>query len=214
LDETSQNVYRENVELIDTLRSHKQELDEFQKLKDYLSRLIATTNNEKELNEILIKEKVEQILKQNNQIKEFKDKIQLLENSLTQFINEFDLERKNLLDQARIEHESSRDEIIKLQRTLELKTKEMNQIKKLAKIIIDQRTQVETFFLDALQHVKKQITMNRLQYRKDAFNAYQNRMLSAHQGQGDYPRIRTFNETFHGYSTNSVFHDLEEATKW
>jgi len=91
LDETSQNVYRENVELIDTLRSHKQELDEFQKLKDYLSRLIATTNNEKELNEILIKEKVEQILKQNNQIKEFKDKIQLLENSLTQFINEFDL---------------------------------------------------------------------------------------------------------------------------
>lgn len=214
MDETSQNVYRENVELIDTLRSHKQELDEFQKLKDYLSRLIATTNNEKELNEILIKEKVEQILKQNNQIKEFKDKIQLLENSLTQFINEFDLERKNLLDQARIEHESSRDEIIKLQRTLELKTKEMNQIKKLAKIIIDQRTQVETFFLDALQHVKKQITMNRLQYRKDAFNAYQNRMLNAHQGQGDYPRIRTFNETFHGYSTNSVFHDLEEATKW
>ena len=91
MDETSQNVYRENVELIDTLRSHKQELDEFQKLKDYLSRLIATTNNEKELNEILIKEKVEQILKQNNQIKEFKDKIQLLENSLTQFINEFDL---------------------------------------------------------------------------------------------------------------------------
>ncbi len=90
----------------------------------------------------------------------------------------------------------------------------MNKIKKLAKIIIEQRTELETFFLDALQHVKKQISLNRLQYRKDAFNAYQNRMLNAHHGQGDYPRIRTFHETFHGYSTNSVFHDLEEATKW
>jgi len=90
----------------------------------------------------------------------------------------------------------------------------MSKIKKLAKIIIEQRSELETFFLDALQHVKKQIALNRLQYRKEAFNAYQNRMLNAHHGQGDYPRIRTFNETFHGYSTNSVFHDLEEATKW
>jgi hypothetical protein len=137
-----------------------------------------------------------------------------LESSLTQFIQEFDLERTHLIEQARVEHETTRNEIIKLQRTLELKTREMNKIKKLSKIIIEQRTELETFFLDALQHVKKQISTNRLQYRKDAFNAYQNRMLNAHHGQGDYPRVRTFNETFHGYSTNSVFHDLEEATKW
>ena len=39
-------------------------------------------------------------------------------------------------------------------------------------------------------------------------------MLNAHSGQGDYPRIRTFNETFNEFSTNSVFHDLEQAAKW
>ncbi|CAF3663922.1 unnamed protein product [Rotaria sp. Silwood1] len=214
LNETNRNVYKENVDLIDTLRMYKQELDEYQKAKEQLSRLIATTSNDKELNEILIKEKIEQVQKQNNLIKELKEKIQLLETSLTQFIQEFDIERKNILEQTHIKHESSRSEIIRLQRILELKTKEMNKVKKLAKIIIEQRTELETFFLDALQHVKKQIALNRLQYRKDAFNAYQNRMLNAHHGQGDYPRIRTFNETFHGYSTNSVFHDLEEATKW
>lgn len=124
------------------------------------------------------------------------------------------MERSNILEDASIKHEASRSEIMKLQRTLELKTKEMNKIKKLAKIIIEQRTELETFFINALQHVKKQIALNRLQYRKDAFNAYQTRMLNAHVGQGEYPKIRTFNETFHGYSTNSVFHDLEEATKW
>lgn len=143
-----------------------------------------------------------------------KEKIQLLETSLTQFIQEFDVERKNLLEQARVEHETSRTDLLTLQHTLEYKTREMNQIKKLAKIILEQRNELETFFLDALQYVKKQIASNRAQYRKDAFNAYQNRMLNAHHGQGDYPRIRTFKETLNGYSTNSVFHDLEEARRW
>ncbi|CAF3925728.1 unnamed protein product, partial [Adineta steineri] len=213
LGETSRNVYRENTELIDSIRKHKHEFDILQKEKDQLKKLISSTSGDKELNDILIKEKVEQIQKQNNTIKELKEKIQLLENSLTQFIQEFNVERTNLVEQSSHLHESSRNEILKLQRTLELKTKEMIKIKKLAKIIIEQRSELETFFLDALQHVKKQINFNRLQYRKDAFNAYQNRMLNAHHGQGDYPKIRTFNETFPGYSTNSVFHDLEEATK-
>ena len=129
-------------------------------------------------------------------------------------MSEFDIERKKLLEQSQIEHESSQIEITKLQRALELKGKEINKVKKLGKTILEQRSELECFFLDALQTVKRQIVYTRLQYHKDAFNAYQNRMLNAHHGQGDYPRIRTFNETFHGYSTNSVFHDLEEATKW
>ncbi len=70
LDETTRNVYTENVDLIDSLRIYKQDLDELQKTKEHLTRLIATTSNDKEMNEILIKEKVEQIQKQNNIIKE------------------------------------------------------------------------------------------------------------------------------------------------
>ena len=143
-----------------------------------------------------------------------KTKIRLLETSLTQFIQEFELERKNLLEQARIEHESTREQIIKLQRTLEFKTKEMNEVRKLGKTLIEHRGQLEAFFLDALNYVKKQIALNRLQYRKEAFSAYQNRMLVAHHGQGEYPRIRTFNAALNENSTNSVFQDLEEATRW
>ncbi len=65
-------MYRENVELIESLRNYKEGLDELQKSKEHLTRFIATTNNDKELNEILIKEKVEQIQKQNNIIREVK----------------------------------------------------------------------------------------------------------------------------------------------
>ena len=51
----------------------------------------------------------------------------------------------------------------------------------------------------------------RSQYRKDAHLAYQRRMLAAHVGHSDYPKIRTFNKS--DSSTNSVFKDLEAAEK-
>jgi hypothetical protein len=101
-----------------------------------------------------------------------------------------------------------------LQRALELKGKEMNKVKKLGKTILEQRSELEIFFLDALQNVKRQIVYTRLQLHKDAFNAYQNRMLNSHHGQGDHTRMRTLNETFHEFNTNTVFQDLEESTKW
>lgn len=51
----------------------------------------------------------------------------------------------------------------------------------------------------------------RSQYRVDAQAAYQQKMLKAFAGKGDYPKIRTFNKS--GISTNSVYKDLEAAEK-
>ena len=55
------------------------------------------------------------------------------------------------------------------------------------------------------------ICVCRIQYRRDAQAAYQKRMLAAHGGQTDYPRIRTFNKS--DFSTNNVFQDLEAAER-
>lgn len=57
--------------------------------------------------------------------------------------------------------ESGQIEMDKLKKTLEMKTKEMNKVKKLAKNILEQRTDIERFFLDSLDFVKKQIVTNR-----------------------------------------------------
>lgn len=133
---------------------------------------------------------------------------------MTKCIEEFNVERKKLNEQSLIEEVSSHNEIVKLERALELKGKEMNKVKKLGKTILEQRSELETLFLDALQNVKRQIIYNRLQYHKDAFNSYQNQMFSIHHGSGDHSRMRAINETFHELNTNSVFHDLEETSKW
>ena len=52
---------------------------------------------------------------------------------------------------------------------------------------------------------------SRAQYRKDAQAAYTQKMLVAHKGEGEFPKIRTFNKA--DTSTNSVFRDLEAAER-
>ncbi|KAF7484126.1 hypothetical protein GHT09_004498 [Marmota monax] len=138
---------------------------------------------------------------------------------------EFETEVSKLQQQAIIENQAGRGEIDKLQHLLQLKDKEMNRVKKLAKNILDERTEVERFFLDALHQVKQQILLSRKHYKQiaqDAFNvkmrkAYAGKtvnvkMRKAYAGKTEYPLIRTFDGREH--STNSVNQDLMEAEKW
>lgn len=84
-----------------------------------------------------------------------------LERSLSHVVREFETERQALTEKAKIQNEASQVEIAKLQRTMQLKTKEMNRIKVLARNILEQRTEMERFFLEALQQVKTEIAATR-----------------------------------------------------
>ena len=70
-----------------------------------------------------------------------------------------------------------------------------------------------TFHLHYIQDVPLSTTLCnfRAQYRVDAQAAYQQKMLKAFAGKGDFPKIRTFNKS--DISTNSVYKDLEAAEK-
>lgn len=52
----------------------------------------------------------------------------------------------------------------------------------------------------------------RAQYRRDAEAAYHKRMVEAHAGRAEYPKIRTFKDS--KFSTNSIYSDLKEAERW
>jgi hypothetical protein len=138
--------------------------------------------------------------------------MEVLEKSLAQVVYEFETERTNVLRKCKTELESSTSELEKLRKTLELKNKEMNKVKKLAKNILEQRSDIERFFLDSLDFVKRQIIFNRNEYRKEATQFYNSKMIAAHLGQVEYPKVRTFSKNPH--STNNVFKDLEQAEKW
>jgi len=89
------------------------------------------------------------------------EKVDHLEQSLEHAAREFEAEQSLLVEKTNDEVVWSRTEIAKLQRVIQLKTKEMNKVKKLARNILDQRTEVERFFIDALNQVKKEIIAHR-----------------------------------------------------
>ncbi|KAL5008353.1 hypothetical protein ScPMuIL_013934 [Solemya velum] len=211
LDETTRSVYKENVRLSEALRYHMKEGEMLKHAKDTLETENANLKADKELNDIMIQEKVVQVKQQKDQIKSLQEKVQTLEKSLSHMSREFTTEKRAISEKSRIENEAGKIELAKLQRVIELKSREMTKVKKLAKNILDQRTELERFFLEALEQVKREISSNQSQYRKDAQVAYQQKMLAAFAGKGEYPRVRTFNKADN--STNSVFRDLEAAQK-
>lgn len=165
-----------------------------------------------EINDLLVKEKIMQLTQQKLQIQTLQKKVVSLENALICMTKEFETEVLKLQQQAMVENQAGQVEIFKLQQLLQMKDKEMNRIKKLAKNILDERTEVERFFLDALHQVKKQILFSRKHYKQVAQTAFNLKMREACAGRMEYPKIRTFDGREH--STNSVNQDLMEADKW
>ncbi|KAL4237666.1 hypothetical protein ACF0H5_002380 [Mactra antiquata] len=211
LDETTKSVYKENVRLSEALSYHMKEGEVLKKQKQKLEEENEALKGDKEINEMMVHEKVAQTKNQKKEIKDMTEKVSTLEQSLSHMAREFNTEKRALNERFRIETEASKIELAKLQRIIELKSKEMNKVKRLAKNILDQRTELERFFLEALDTVKQEIAANQEQYRRDAQKAYQEKMLAAHTGKGDFPKIRTFNKS--DTSTNSVFKDLEAAER-
>lgn len=161
---------------------------------------------------MLIQEKILQSTQHKAQIQELQNKVKKLEAALCQMAREFRAEIKKTEHKALIKNQAIHTEIEKLQLLLEMKEREMSRVKKLARNILDQRTEVEMFFLDALEQVKQEIVTSRKCYMQVAQDAYQKKMMAAFAGKDEYPKIRTFNDNIH--STNSVQKDLQEAEKW
>ena len=73
---------------------------------------------------------------------------------------------------------------------------------------------MERFFLDSLEQVRDEISLNQIMYKRDAQKAYQQRMMAAHAGKAEYPKIRTFAQGSQDNSTNTVYADFHMAEDW
>ncbi|XP_058285310.1 basal body-orientation factor 1 isoform X1 [Hylobates moloch] len=212
LNDAGRNVFKENVYLQKALAYHLKETDALQKNSQKLQESHTSLLNQKEINDLLVKEKIMQLVQQRSQIQTLQKKVVNLETALSYMTKEFESEVLKLQQQAMIENQAGQVEIDKLQHLLQMKDREMNRVKKLAKNILDERTEVERFFLDALHQVKQQILISRKHYKQIAQAAFNLKMRAACAGRTEYPKIRTFDGREH--STNSVNQDLLEAEKW
>ncbi|NXW04035.1 BBOF1 factor, partial [Fregetta grallaria] len=211
LNNTGREVFKENVRLHSAFAYQLKETMELQKIKQKLEEDKTLLLKEKETNEDLIRKKILQIGCQKAQIGDLQRKVENLEMALCRMMRESVRETQKTQHQVLIENQASMVEIKKLQQLLEMKDREMNRVKKLARNILNERTEVERFFLDALEHVKQEIISSRKQYKKKAQTAYYRKMMEACAGKEEFPKIKTFKSNIN--STNSVYRDLEEAEK-
>lgn len=212
LDETTRNIYRENVRLTESLSLHMKESEELKKtLADLENRAEGLSANQ-EMNESITREKVQQVKNQRKSLKEKQGKVESLEQRLSEVVIDSEHEKEKIIRQCDAQLFNSKQDIDTLQKALQLKEQELKHIKRLGKRVLDQRTETEAFFLSALAQVKDEIFANRNQYRKDAEAAYHQRMLEAQKGKAPFPRTRTFRKLPN--STNSVYSDLEEAERF
>ncbi|NWH47690.1 BBOF1 factor, partial [Fregata magnificens] len=211
LNSTGREVFKENVRLHGAFACQLKETMELQKIKQKLEEDKTLLLQEKETSEGLIRKKILQINRQKAQIGDLQRKVENLEIALCRMTRESVRETQKTQHQALIENQASMVEIKKLQQLLEMKDREMNRVKKLARNILNERTEVERFFLDALEHVKQEIISSRKDYKKKAQTAYYRKMMEACAGKEEFPKIKTFKSNIN--STNSVYRDLEEAEK-
>ncbi|XP_069493744.1 basal body-orientation factor 1 isoform X2 [Ambystoma mexicanum] len=212
LDERGRAVFKENVRLCEALSFHLSEAEELKKTNKKLMEERKVLLQEKETSDLLVQEKLVQAAQQKAQVAELQKKVERLETALSHTSREFKSELQKSEEKSLVQNHAGKVELEKLQKVLEMKDRQMNRVKKLARNILEERKEVERFFVEALGQVKMEIASSRQYYKQAAQVVYQRKMFDATAGREEFPRVRTFNVNEH--STNNVHQDLQEAEKW
>mmetsp|Transcript_12897 Transcript_12897/g.15564 ORF Transcript_12897/g.15564 Transcript_12897/m.15564 type:complete len:487 (-) Transcript_12897:254-1714(-) len=155
LDASVKRILQQNRRMAEELRLHVQETDELQREKRQLEE-----EKKKLIREVEIKREMEEQYakrgsKQSREIRDNAAKVASLEKSLSTMMKDFDGERSTLKDRARSELETAKIEQQGLRRLLKLKTRELNNIRRLAQEVVRQRSDVESFLIDSLTFVRE-----------------------------------------------------------
>lgn len=99
-----------------------------------------------------------------------------------------------------------------MERQIVQRDRDMLRLKLLAKKVVDERTTMQQFFIDALDQVQTEIKAARKDYVQRAKQNYSARMAAAAVGQSSPPKVKTFSTNQR--STNTVEMDMAAAEEW
>ncbi len=169
LDASTKRILMQNRQMADELRLHVQETNELLKTK---SRLVAETKRltrESELQKQEIAEFGQKCAAQKRMITQQQEKVKNLERSLSKVVHEFEGERVRWQGDSEKEQESAEASQETLALQLKAKERELKTLRRLAKDILRQRSDVEQFFLDSLEYVRERAVRDR-EERKRQFD--------------------------------------------
>jgi hypothetical protein len=163
---------------------------------------IVEEENKKLKREVLMGADKEQLYAQKScgQAKRKRDlqlKVESLERSLSSVVRDFEKEKDLIVARARQKTEELGLANGGLKQLLRLKNKELKNLRSLAQVILNQRTEVEQYFLDALEQVKDEIRKKKDDDHRLAVSEYRNQMRRATKNKNiKFPAIRPSAHSF------------------
>lgn len=161
--------------------------------------------------ELTIKDNATQMEAQREKLLKLRAKVASLERTLELNTQEFEQQRHKEKTTL-VRCPDSQVELEHLQKELAQRQKDLAHIKGIARTIVEQRSELEGFFHDALAQVKQEITASRQRYAKEALHTYRTRLSEAAAGKLKFPPICTFHQS--PQSTNSVQSHMAAAEEW
>eukprot|EP00003_Mantamonas_plastica_P004620 TRINITY_DN13659_c0_g3_i1.p1 TRINITY_DN13659_c0_g3~~TRINITY_DN13659_c0_g3_i1.p1 ORF type:complete len:305 (+),score=108.04 TRINITY_DN13659_c0_g3_i1:708-1622(+) len=146
--------------MAEELRLQVQETDDLQRTKKQMEEENKRLLREVELNQKSVEEYAKQGYKYSKELRSKTEEIKNLENSLSKVVHNFEEEREDRVRNHRRELKENKTEIEGLRKLLQIRTYELNALRKLSKLILNERSQTERFFLESLDTVRKEIGSN------------------------------------------------------
>ncbi len=84
-----------------------------------------------------------------------------LEQALASMVAEFELEKADIKQRAAVRSQAGGVELDKLQKLLSVRDRELSRVKRTARSVVEQRSDMEVLFHEALNHVKQEMLMHR-----------------------------------------------------
>lgn len=153
----------ENKRMSEELKFHNVISYEYQIEKDRLEAALSTTKRDLSL----MSEKEEEYAKQNyvksKEIKSLRERVEQLEKAQMTSVERFKSRTKELKKTIQKDLEEATLDATGLRRLIKMKNKELRHIKSLAATVLEQRSEMEEFFLESLSEVQDIIRKNRQQ---------------------------------------------------
>ncbi|XP_014782441.1 basal body-orientation factor 1 isoform X2 [Octopus bimaculoides] len=209
LNDITKQIYQENARLSEALLTHIKDIESLRQSNNKFVKKYEFVKQELKEQKFLLHKKVKEVKNYKTENVELLQRIEDLEKSESDLVKEFETKKNDLVVECRKETECNKQEITQLQQVIETKSKELSHIKRLARSVLEQRNDLETFFAESLDYVRKKIAAHRKLYIQQAKQAYQHKLLEANNGKTEHPKVRTFTKP--GTSTNNVYNDFDAA---
>ena len=191
LDADTRKIIADNRRMGEELRFQQQMTSELQEEKRKVEEEAKLLGRDVSLGKEKEAEYAKQAHHKSREIKRLVEKVSALEELVKDAGRKFQGEKSRLRKTMAKDLEEQTLDAAGLRQLLKLKNRELRQVRHLAQTIVEQRTEVEQYFLEALDDIKEQIRARRTQQYQTELVEYRRQMQAAAASKAvPFPRIR------------------------